>query len=148
VPDPKAKDGMRKVSVTVGLANGSNTEVTSGLKKATGGLAAVIRGEDDDDHDGNAGGSAHAATWQSLPWTRSDRTFDKTLSVNGAVQLEVSTGSGYVHVTPGSDNQVHIVGHVRANHGWWVETVTIRSSRLSTIHRSSKREYDTRGPDA
>jgi len=48
----------------------------------------------------------------------SDGTFDKTLSVNGAVQLEVSTGSGYVHVTPGSDNQVHIVGHVRANHGW------------------------------
>jgi DUF4097 and DUF4098 domain-containing protein YvlB len=48
----------------------------------------------------------------------SDGTFDKTLSVNGNVQLEVSTGSGYVHVTPGSDNQVHIVGHVRANHGW------------------------------
>jgi DUF4097 and DUF4098 domain-containing protein YvlB len=48
----------------------------------------------------------------------SDGTFDKTLNVNGTVQLEVSTGSGYVHVTPGSDNQVHIVGHVRANHGW------------------------------
>jgi hypothetical protein len=48
----------------------------------------------------------------------SDGTFDKTLSVNGAVQLEVSTGSGYVHVNPGSDNQVHIVGHVRANRGW------------------------------
>jgi DUF4097 and DUF4098 domain-containing protein YvlB len=48
----------------------------------------------------------------------SDSTFDKTLSVNGAVQLEVSTGSGYVHVNPGSDNQVHIVGHVRANRGW------------------------------
>jgi DUF4097 and DUF4098 domain-containing protein YvlB len=48
----------------------------------------------------------------------SDGTFDKTLSVNGAVQLEVSTGSGYVRVTPGSDNQVHIIGHVRANHGW------------------------------
>jgi hypothetical protein len=48
----------------------------------------------------------------------SDATFDKTLNVNGSVQLEVSTGSGYVHVTPGSDNQVHIIGHVRANHGW------------------------------
>jgi hypothetical protein len=48
----------------------------------------------------------------------SDGTFDKTLSVNGPVQLEVSTGSGYVHVNPGSDNQVHIVGHVRASHGW------------------------------
>ena len=48
----------------------------------------------------------------------SDGTFDKTLSVNGSVQLEVSTGSGYVHVNPGSDNQVHIIGHVHANHNW------------------------------
>ena len=48
----------------------------------------------------------------------SDGTFDKTLNVTGNVQLEISTGSGYVHVTPGSDNQVHIVGHVHANHGW------------------------------
>lgn len=48
----------------------------------------------------------------------SDGTFDKTLSVNGPVQLEVSTGSGYVHVNPGSDNQVHIIGHVHANHGF------------------------------
>lgn len=48
----------------------------------------------------------------------SDGTFDKTLNVNGPVQLEVSTGSGYVHVTPGSDNQVHIIGHVHANRGF------------------------------
>ncbi len=48
----------------------------------------------------------------------SDATFDKTLSVSGNIQLDVSTGSGYVHVTPGSDSQVHIVGHVHANHGW------------------------------
>ena len=47
----------------------------------------------------------------------SDGTFDKTLSVNGPVQLEVSTGSGYVHVNPGSDNQVHIIGHVHSSHG-------------------------------
>jgi len=33
VPDPKAKDGMRKVPVEVGLANGSNTEILSGLKE-------------------------------------------------------------------------------------------------------------------
>src|ERR1700745_3764943 len=48
----------------------------------------------------------------------SDGTFDKTLSVNGSGPLEGSTGSGYVHVNPGSDNQVHIIGHVHANHGW------------------------------
>jgi hypothetical protein len=61
--------------------------------------------------------SAAALTLPALALA-SDGTFDKTLSVNGNVQLEVSTGAGYVHVTPGSDNQVHIVGHVRANHGW------------------------------
>ena len=33
VPDAKVKEGMRKVAVTVGLANGSNTEITSGLKE-------------------------------------------------------------------------------------------------------------------
>ena len=33
VPDAKAKEGMRKVPVEVGLANGSNVEITSGLKE-------------------------------------------------------------------------------------------------------------------
>jgi DUF4097 and DUF4098 domain-containing protein YvlB len=49
----------------------------------------------------------------------SDGTFDKTLSVNGTPEVYVSTGSGYVHVSPGSDNQIHIIGHVHANHGWF-----------------------------
>jgi DUF4097 and DUF4098 domain-containing protein YvlB len=64
--------------------------------------------------------AALSAAALAIPATAlaSDATFDKTLSVNGSVQLEVSTGSGYVHVNPGSDNQVHIIGHVHANHGW------------------------------
>ena len=33
VPDPKAKDGKRKVNVTVGISNGAKTELLSGLKK-------------------------------------------------------------------------------------------------------------------
>jgi HlyD family secretion protein len=33
VPDPRAKDGMRKTPVEVGLANGSNTEILSGLNE-------------------------------------------------------------------------------------------------------------------
>lgn len=44
--------------------------------------------------------------------------FDKTLTVNGNVSLNVSTGSGYIRITQGSDNQVHIVGHVKSNGGW------------------------------
>lgn len=47
-----------------------------------------------------------------------DGTFDKTLHVSGSPILSVSTGSGYVHVSPGSDSEVHIIGHVHAGHGW------------------------------
>ncbi|HEX4005722.1 MAG TPA: DUF4097 family beta strand repeat-containing protein [Acidobacteriaceae bacterium] len=46
-----------------------------------------------------------------------DGTFDKTLHVSGQVMLSVGTGSGYIHVSPGTGNEVHIVGHVHAN-GW------------------------------
>jgi hypothetical protein len=48
-----------------------------------------------------------------------EQTFDRTLTVNGPVTLRVSTGSGYIRVSPGSDNQVHIVGHVKNNHNSW-----------------------------
>jgi HlyD family secretion protein len=33
VPDPKAKDGMDKVAVNIGISNGAKTEVLSGLKE-------------------------------------------------------------------------------------------------------------------
>jgi len=33
IPDKKQKDGTRKVPVTVGLSNGSVTEIVSGLKE-------------------------------------------------------------------------------------------------------------------
>jgi Putative adhesin len=48
-----------------------------------------------------------------------EKSFDRTLSVNGPVTLHVSTGSGYIHVSPGSDNQVHIVGHVKGSNNSW-----------------------------
>jgi hypothetical protein len=48
-----------------------------------------------------------------------EKSFDRTLSVNGPVTLRVSTGSGYIRVSPGSDNQVHIVGHVKSSNNWW-----------------------------
>jgi hypothetical protein len=47
-----------------------------------------------------------------------DATFDKTLTVNGSPQFSVANGSGYIHLKPGSDSQIHIIGHVRANHSW------------------------------
>ena len=39
-----------------------------------------------------------------------DASFDRTLNVSGAPNVSVSTGSGNVHLHPGSANQVHIVG--------------------------------------
>jgi Putative adhesin len=48
-----------------------------------------------------------------------EQSFDRTLSVNGPVSLRVSTGAGHIRVSAGSDNQVHISGHVKSNNNWW-----------------------------
>jgi hypothetical protein len=48
-----------------------------------------------------------------------EANFERNLNVSGAVTVDVSTGSGYIHVSPGSDNTVHIVGHVKAGHSSW-----------------------------
>jgi len=56
-----------------------------------------------------AAGCVHASA--------SEATFERTLSVSGAVTLHVSTGSGNIHIKPGSDSQVHVIGHVKS-HGY------------------------------
>jgi len=33
VPDPKGKDGKRKVAINIGISNGAKTEVLNGLKQ-------------------------------------------------------------------------------------------------------------------
>ena len=43
-------------------------------------------------------------------------TFDRTIKVSGPADLYVSTGSGNIRIHPGSDSEIHIVGHVHA--GW------------------------------
>jgi beta-lactamase regulating signal transducer with metallopeptidase domain len=48
--------------------------------------------------------------------SQSSTPFDRTLSVSGEAQLMVSTGSGNIHLTRGSGNQVHIHGLVHVNH--------------------------------
>ena len=53
----------------------------------------------------------------ALPALASEATFDRTLSVSGRVELSVATGSGNVHITRGSDNQVHVFGKVHSNWG-------------------------------
>ena len=47
-----------------------------------------------------------------------DGNFVRTLNVGGSPNVSVSTGSGYIHLNPGSGNQVNIVAHLRSSHGW------------------------------
>src|ERR1700757_4971316 len=56
-----------------------------------------------------------APTLAALPALASEATFERNLSVNGHVELTVSTGSGNIHLTRGSDNQVHVFGKVHSN---------------------------------
>jgi DUF4097 and DUF4098 domain-containing protein YvlB len=68
-----------------------------------------------------AAGLVLAALSLCLPATgfAAEQSFDRTLTVNGPVTLRVATGSGNIRVSPGSDNQVHVVGHVKSNHNSW-----------------------------
>ncbi len=45
--------------------------------------------------------------------------FDKTLTVNGPVDLDVSTGSGNITIHPGGAGQVQIHARIRANNSWF-----------------------------
>ncbi len=45
-------------------------------------------------------------------------SFDRKLTVKGPVLLSIETGSGTIHVQPGSSSEVHIVAHVHAGSSW------------------------------
>ncbi len=53
----------------------------------------------------------------ALPALAAEATFERNLTVSGKVELSVSTGSGHIHLTKGSGNQVHIYGHVKSSWG-------------------------------
>jgi hypothetical protein len=55
-----------------------------------------------------------AAVFTATAAFAADGNFDRTLTVTGPATLNLATGSGYIHVYPGSGNQVHIVGHVHS----------------------------------
>ena len=42
--------------------------------------------------------------------------FERSLHVSGVTDVYVATGSGHIHIYPGSDSEVHIKAHVHA--GW------------------------------
>jgi hypothetical protein len=51
----------------------------------------------------------------AVPALASEATFERNLAVNGRVELTVSTGSGYIHLTHGAGNQIHIIGKVHSS---------------------------------
>jgi DUF4097 and DUF4098 domain-containing protein YvlB len=53
----------------------------------------------------------------AVPALATEATFERTLTVNGRVELSVGTGSGNIHLTHGSGTQVHIFGRVKSNWG-------------------------------
>lgn len=44
--------------------------------------------------------------------------FQRTLTVSGAPEIDVSTGSGSIEVRAGATGQIEITGHIRASEGW------------------------------
>lgn len=61
-----------------------------------------------------------ALTFAPAALFAAEGTFDKTLQVSGQANLSVDTGSGYIHITPGPDGSIHIIGHVHASMGGWL----------------------------
>jgi len=53
----------------------------------------------------------------AVPALANEATFERSLTVNGHVELTVSTGAGHIHITHGSGDRVHIIGHVKSNWG-------------------------------
>lgn len=59
-------------------------------------------------------------------------SFDRTLNVTGSPNVSVATGSGYIRLKPGSDNQVHIVGHVHSSNSWMGGDAEARVRQISS----------------
>ena len=62
-----------------------------------------------------------------------DHTFERTLNVSRSPKLSVSTGSGHIHLSAGSDNQIHITGHIHSGHGWLSGNMGSPEARMQQI---------------
>lgn len=54
-----------------------------------------------------------------VAFARAEGHFDKTLSVSGASNVDLTTGSGSVSIRTGGSNQVVIHATVRSSNDWW-----------------------------
>lgn len=67
---------------------------------------------------------------QALPAAAAaEGSFQRTLSVTGAVHMDLTTGSGDVRVRAGNSNQVQVSGHIRATE-WFAGNVEEKIKRL------------------
>ena len=53
----------------------------------------------------------------AVPALATEATFERNLTFNGRLELSVATGSGNIHLTQGSGNQIRIFGKVNSNWG-------------------------------
>jgi hypothetical protein len=67
--------------------------------------------------------AAAILAFAAIPALANEATFERNLTVNGHVELTVSTGSGHIHITKGSGDRVHIFGRVKSNWGGSEEKV-------------------------
>jgi hypothetical protein len=65
----------------------------------------------------------------AMPAAAAEGSFQRTLKVDGPVNLEVTTGSGSIEVRPGTANQVQVTGHIRAR-GWFSDNPEAKVKRL------------------
>ena len=61
-------------------------------------------------------------------------TFERTLPVNGPVNLSVTTGSGDIQIRTGSGEAVHVIGRIRAGGG--VLALDDPAARISQIEKT------------
>jgi DUF4097 and DUF4098 domain-containing protein YvlB len=66
----------------------------------------------------------------SLPVFAAEGNFDRTLHVNGTVDLQIDTGSGSINVRTGDSNEVRITGRIRSND--WMDSGTERVRKLES----------------
>jgi len=58
-----------------------------------------------------------------------ESSFDRTLQVNGPVNLEITTGSGNITVQPGAASQVRVIGHIRASN-WFSDSAAGKVQKI------------------
>ena len=63
-----------------------------------------------------------------------DHNFDRTLQAGATPNVSISTPSGYIHLRPGSDGQVHVAAHLHgSNNGWFGGGANDVESRIQQI---------------